>query len=287
MQVKNTAILLIHCPDKEGIVAAITDFLYKNHGNVVDLEQHVDRDTNVFFMRVEWELENFTIEKDKIEDYFETLIGKRFEMKWKLHFSNQKPKMAIYVSKASHCLYDILSRFQSKEWDVEIPLIISNHPNLEFIANRFNIPYYHLPITKANKAEQEAKQLELLAKYEVDFVVLARYMQIISDDFIQHYEDNIINIHHSFLPAFIGAKPYHQAFQRGVKIIGATSHYVTKELDAGPIIAQDVAKITHKEDIKELKTKGKNLEKLVLSEGISLHLQRKILPYGNKTIIFN
>jgi len=158
---------------------------------------------------------------------------------------------------------------------------------LEFIANRFNIPYYHLPITKANKAEQEAKQLELLAKYEVDFVVLARYMQIISDDFIQHYEDNIINIHHSFLPAFIGAKPYHQAFQRGVKIIGATSHYVTKELDAGPIIAQDVAKITHKEDIKELKTKGKNLEKLVLSEGISLHLQRKILPYGNKTIIFN
>jgi formyltetrahydrofolate deformylase len=287
MKAKNTAILLIHCPDKSGIVAAVTDFLFNNNGNILDLEQHVDRDTNTFFMRVEWQLDDFSIEKNKIEDYFETLIGKRFEMKWKLHFSDKKPKMAIYVSKASHCLYDILSRYQSKEWAVEIPLIISNHPNLEFIAERFDIPYFYLPMTKTNKAEQEAKQLELLEKYEVDFVVLARYMQIISDDFIQYYEDRIINIHHSFLPAFIGAKPYHQAFERGVKIIGATSHYVTKELDAGPIIAQDVAKITHKEDIKALILKGKNLEKMVLSEGIALHLQRKILPYGNKTIIFN
>lgn len=287
MKLKNTAILLIHCPDQEGIVAAITDFLFRNHGNIIELEQHVDRGSNTFFMRVEWELAKFTIEKTKIDDYFGTLIGNKFEMNWTLHFSDKNPRMAIFVSKASHCLYDILSRYQSKEWDVEIPLIISNHKNLEYIAQRFNIPFHHIPITKATKAEQEAKQLELLAENEVDFIVLARYMQIITDDFIGHFPNQVINIHHSFLPAFIGAKPYHQAFERGVKIIGATSHYVTQELDAGPIIAQDVAKITHKESIKELVTKGKDLEKLVLSTGIALHLQHKILPYNNKTIIFN
>lgn len=287
MKFKNTAILLIHCPDKQGVVAAVTDFLFKNRGNVIELEQHVDQDSKTFFMRVEWELVNFTIEKAKIDDYFGTLVGKQFDMNWTLSFSDKNPRMAIFVSKASHCLYDILSRYQSKEWDVEIPLIISNHTNLRYIAERFNIPFYHLPITKENKAEQEAKQLKLLAEHKVDLVVLARYMQIITDDFIGHFENKIINIHHSFLPAFIGAKPYHQAFQRGVKIIGATSHYVTKELDAGPIIAQDVAKITHKESVKELILKGKDLEKLVLSRGIALHLQYKILPYGNKTIIFN
>jgi formyltetrahydrofolate deformylase len=287
MQRKNTAILLIHCSDKEGIVAAVTDFLFKNHGNIIDLEQHVDQDSKTFFMRVEWELEHFTIEKSKIEDYFETLIGKKFEMDSKLHFSDKKPRMAIFVSKASHCLYDILSRYQSKEWSVEIPLIISNHKNLEYIAERFDIPFYHLPITKDTKVEQEAKQLKLLKENGVDFIVLARYMQIITDDFIGYFPNQIINIHHSFLPAFIGAKPYHQAFERGVKIIGATSHYVTQELDAGPIITQDVAKITHKENVKDLITKGKDLEKLVLSKGIALHLQHKVLSYGNKTVIFN
>lgn len=287
MQSKNTAILLIHCPDTEGIVAAVTDFLFRNHGNVIELEQHVDKDSKAFFMRVEWELENFTIEKSKIDDYFGTLVGRKFEMSWTLHFSDKTPRMAIFVSTASHCLYDILSRYQSKEWAVEIPLIISNHKQLEYIAERFEIPFYHIPITKDNKAEQEAKHLQLLAENDIDFIVLARYMQIISDDFITHFPNRIINIHHSFLPAFIGAKPYHQAFERGVKIIGATSHYITKELDAGPIIAQDVAKITHKESVQELITKGKDLEKLVLSTGIALHLQHKILPYGNKTIIFN
>ncbi len=287
MQRKKTAILLIHCLDKEGIIAAVTDFLFKNQGNIIDLEQHVDKDSKVFFMRVEWELNNFAIAKEKIEDYFETLVGKQFQMNWKLHFSENIPRMAIFVSKASHCLYDILSRYQSKEWNVEIPLIISNHPNLAFIAERFGIEYHHIPITKENKAEQEVKHLELLKKHHIDLVVLARYMQIISDDFIYHFADRIINIHHSFLPAFIGAKPYHQAYQRGVKIIGATSHYVTKDLDAGPIIAQDVAKISHKESIDELILKGKDLEKLVLSNGIALHLQHKILPYGNKTVIFN
>lgn len=287
MQSKNTAILLIHCPDTEGIVAAVTDFLFRNHGNVIELEQHVDKDSKAFFMRVEWELENFTIEKSKIDDYFGTLVGRKFEMSWTLHFSDKTPRMVIFVSTASHCLYDILSRYQSKEWAVEIPLIISNHKQLEYIAERFEIPFYHIPITKDNKAEQEAKHLQLLAEHDIDFIVLARYMQIISDDFITHFPNRIINIHHSFLPAFIGAKPYHQAFERGVKIIGATSHYITKELDAGPIIAQDVAKITHKESVQELITKGKDLEKLVLSTGIALHLQHKILPYGNKTIIFN
>jgi len=284
---KNTAILLIHCPDQKGIVAAISDFLLKNNGNVVDIEQHVEKDINHFFMRVEWELADFVIPREKIEDYFATLIGNKYQMQWQLHFSNKKPKMALFVTKMTHCLYDILQRYMSGEWQVEIPLIISNHEKLKSIADRFDIDFHHIPITKASKPEQEAKEIALLRAKEVDFVVLARYMQILSDDFVKEFPNQVINIHHSFLPAFIGAKPYHQAFQRGVKIIGATSHYVTKELDAGPIIAQDVAKITHKEDIKELKTKGKNLEKLVLSEGISLHLQRKILPYGNKTIIFN
>lgn len=287
MKIRNTAILLIHCPDKEGVVAAVTDFLFKNNGNILDLEQHVDTDTKTFFMRVEWSLDNFTIDKEKISDYFNTLVANRFNMNCTLHFSERKSRMAIFVSKSSHCLYDILSRYQSKEWEVEIPLIISNHKNLEYIAERFGIPFYHIPISKEQKIEQEAKLLEILKENNIDFIVLARYMQIISDDFITHFPNNIINIHHSFLPAFIGAKPYHQAFQRGVKIIGATSHYVTKDLDAGPIIAQDVTKITHKESIKELVTKGKDLEKLVLSKGIALHLQHKILPYNNKTIIFN
>lgn len=284
---KNTAILLIHCPDQTGIVAAVTDFLFKNNGNIIDLEQHVDRDAKVFFMRTEWELADFLIEREKIDDYFGTLIGKRFNMKWTLHFTDKKPRMAIFVSKASHCLYDILSRYQAKEWAVEVPVIISNHPNLKYIAERFKIDYHVFPMTRETKAEQEAKQLELLRKYNIDFVVLARYMQIITDNFIQHYPNNIINIHHSFLPAFVGAKPYHQAFKRGVKIIGATSHYVTADLDAGPIIAQDIARITHKESVKELIIKGKNVEKIVLSQAISLHIQRKILPFNNKTIIFN
>ena len=286
-KIKNTAILLIHCPDQTGIVAAVTDFLFKNNGNIIDLEQHVDKDAQTFFMRVEWELTGFGIETNKIEDYFKTLIGKRFNMSWTLHFTNKTPRMAIFVSKASHCLYDILSRYQAKEWNVKIPVIISNHPNLKYIADRFKIDFHLFPMTKETKAAQEIKQLELLRQYDIDFVVLARYMQIITDDFIKHYPNDIINIHHSFLPAFIGAKPYHQAFKRGVKIIGATSHYVTAALDAGPIIAQDIARITHKESIKELIIKGKDVEKVVLSQAISLHLQHKILPFNNKTIIFN
>lgn len=282
----NTAILLIHCPDQQGIVAVITDFLHKNGGNVVDIQQHVDQVDHRFFMRVEWELNDFAIPASKIGEYFDTLIGKQFGMEWQLHFSERKPRMAIFVSKMSHCLYDILQRYMSKEWNVEIPLIISNHESLKYIADRFEIPFHVIPITKATKAKQEVKELDLLQKHQIDFVVLARYMQILSDDFVSHLPNKIINIHHSFLPAFKGAKPYHAAYQRGVKIIGATSHYVTADLDEGPIIAQGVRKVSHKDGIKDLIRMGKDLEKMVLSEAIYAQLRHRVLPYRNRTVVF-
>lgn len=292
---KNTAILLMHCPDQKGLVAAVTDFLHSNSGNIIDLDQHVDLDAQQFFMRVEWDLNGFAIPKDKINEFFGTLIGNKFKMKWQLHFTDRPPRMAIFVSKMSHCLSDILQRYTSKEWNVEIPLIISNHPNHQAFAEtspppsggrELNISFHLFPITKENKAEQEAKQIQLLKDNQIDFIVLARYMQIVTDDFISHFENRIINIHHSFLPAFVGAKPYHQAFKRGVKIIGATSHYVTAELDAGPIIAQDVEHISHKDSVKDLVRKGKDLEKVVLSKALWLQLQHRILPYQNKTVVF-
>lgn len=282
----HTAILLIHCPDQMGLVAAVTDFLHKNNGNVISLDQHVERDVQHFFMRVEWELEGFSIPQEKIDEFFGTLVGRKYQMHWQLHFTNRKPRMAVFVSKMSHCLYDILQRYVSGEWAVEIPCIVSNHDNLHYIAERFDIPFHVFPITKANKAEQEAAELKLLLEKEIDFVVLARYMQILSDEFVSAMPNRIINIHHSFLPAFKGARPYHSAFNRGVKIIGATSHYVTADLDEGPIIAQDVAHISHKDSIEDLIRKGKNLEKVVLAEAIWHEMQHKILPYRNKTIIF-
>jgi len=285
--VNHNAILLMYCPDQKGLVAAVTDFLYKNNGNILDLEQYVDKDNSIFFMRVEWDLKYFGIERDKIDDYFGTLIGKKYQMTWTLHFTDQLPRMAIFVSKAAHCLYDILSRYQSGEWEVEIPLIISNHSDLKRVADNFKIRFYHFSMKANNKQEVENEQLKLLAEEKINFVVLARYMQIISKDFIAHYPNRVINIHHSFLPAFIGAKPYHQAYSRGVKIIGATSHYVTEDLDAGPIIAQDVTQISHKESIDDLVMKGKDLEKMVLSKAIFLHLQHKILSYKGKTVIFH
>ena len=281
-----TAILLIHCPDQQGIVAAITDFLHKNAGNIIDIQQHVDHVDQRFFMRVEWETDKFLIPKDKIDEYFGTLIGKHFNMEWRLHLSDQKPRMAIFVSKMSHCFYDILQRVMSKEWDVEVPLVISNHENLKYIADRFEIPFHVIPITKATKPEQEAKEIELLKSHNIDFAVLARYMQILSDDFVNHFPHQIINIHHSFLPAFKGAKPYHAAYQRGVKIIGATSHFVTADLDEGPIIAQGVRKVSHRDRIKDLVRMGKDLEKMVLSEAIYAQLQHRVLPYKNRTVVF-
>ena len=283
---KNTAILLMNCRDQTGLVAAVTDFLHKNNGNIIDLDQHVDRDNEHFFMRVEWELEGFAIPETKIDDFFGVLIGQRYDMQWELHFSQRPTRPAIFVSKYTHCLYDILQRYISGEWKVEILLIISNHADVQPIAERYGIAFHHVPITSENKADQEARELELLHQHDIDLIILARYMQILTPQIIAPYEHRIINIHHSFLPAFAGARPYHQAHRRGVKVIGATSHYVTAELDAGPIIAQDVAHITHKDSIAELARKGKDLEKLVLSRAVWLHIQHKILPYQNRTIIF-
>ena len=282
-----TAKLLLHCPDKPGILAEVTDFLTVNKGNIIYLDQYVDHVENIFFMRIEWELKDFLVPQEKIEDYFATLYAQKYEMNFRLYFSDTKPRMAIFVSKMSHCLFDLLARYTAGEWNVEIPLIISNHPDLQHVAERFGIPFYLFPITKETKEEQERKEMELLAKHKITFIVLARYMQVISEQMINAYPNKIINIHHSFLPAFVGAKPYHAAFQRGVKIIGATSHYVTTELDAGPIIEQDVVRITHKDSIEDLVNKGKDLEKIVLSRAVQKHIERKILAYKNKTVIFS
>ena len=282
-----TAKLLLHCPDKPGILAEVTDFITVNKGNIIYLDQYVDHVENIFFMRIEWELKDFLVPQEKIEDYFRTLYGQKYEMDFRLYFSDVKPRMAIFVSKMSHCLFDMLARYTAGEWNVEIPLIISNHPDLQHVAERFGIPFYLFPITKETKEEQERKEMELLAKHKITFIVLARYMQVISEQMINAYPNKIINIHHSFLPAFVGAKPYHAAFQRGVKIIGATSHYVTTELDAGPIIEQDVVRITHKDSIEDLVNKGKDLEKIVLSRSVQKHIERKILAYKNKTVIFS
>lgn len=282
-----TAKLLLHCPDRPGILAEVTDFITVNKGNIVYLDQYVDHVENIFFMRLEWELERFLIPKEKIEDYFATLYAQKYDMEFRLYFSGVKPRMAIFVSKMSHCLFDLLARYTAGEWNVEIPLIISNHPDLQQVAERFSIPFHLFPITKENKQEQEQKEMELLRKMDVDFIVLARYMQVVSEQMIDAYPNRIINIHHSFLPAFVGAKPYHAAFERGVKIIGATSHYVTTELDAGPIIEQDVVRITHKDTVQDLVNKGKDLEKIVLSRAVQKHIEHKILAYKNKTVIFN
>lgn len=282
-----TAKLLLHCPDKPGILAEVTDFITVNKGNIIYLDQYVDHVENIFFMRIEWELKDFLVPQEKIEDYFATLYAQKYEMNFRLYFSDTKPRMAIFVSKMSHCLFDLLARYTAGEWNVEIPLIISNHPDLQHVAERFGIPFHLFPITKETKEEQEKKEMELLAKHKITFIVLARYMQVISEQMINAYPNRIINIHHSFLPAFVGAKPYHAAFERGVKIIGATSHYITTELDAGPIIEQDVVRITHKDTVQDLVNKGKDLEKIVLSRAVQKHIERKVLAYKNKTVIFN
>jgi len=281
-----TAILIIQCPDQKGIVAAVSDFLFVNKGNILEIDQHVDQAMGMFFMRAAWELESFALAKEEIGAVFWEKVGKDFRMEYNLHFNFPKPKMALFVSKLSHCLFDILSRYYSGQFEVEIPLIISNHLDLKEVVNNFGIPFHYIPTSNANKAEAEKRQLDLLKSHDVDFIVLARYMQILSGDFIQHYPSRIINIHHSFLPAFVGAKPYHAAYDRGVKIIGATAHYVTEVLDAGPIIEQDVARVRHHNSVSDLVQMGQDVEKVVLSKAIRYHLGRKIFPFGNKTVIF-
>ncbi len=276
----------IHCPDKKGIISETTNFLQKEGGNIVYLDQFVDRENNIFFMRIEVVLK---------EDFSETAFKQKFDqeiaivhqMSYEINDSLKKVKMGVFVSKYNHCLYDILARYQAGDWNVEIPFIVSNHEDLEAVAKQFNIPYFHIPITKETKREAEKKQLQLLKDFEVDFIVLARYMQIIPSEMIQAFPNKIINIHHSFLPAFAGAKPYHAAYERGVKIIGATSHYVTEELDAGPIIEQDITIVSHVHSVHDFILKGRDLEKIVLSKAITKHLDRKTIVYNNKTVIFS
>ena len=282
------AILLLHCPDRQGIIADVTGFITRNHGNIVYLDQYVDTVEGHLFMRVEWELKGFFIPRDHIQEVIDELFKERYEMTSNVYFSDERPRMAIFVSKMSHCLYDLLARYEAGEMDVEIPCIVSNHQDLRYVADQFKIPYYVWEIAPdhSNQAQVEAEQMALMEELKIDFIVLARYMQIIGDKFIAAYPHNMINIHHSFLPAFVGAKPYHQAYERGVKIVGATSHYVTAELDAGPIIEQDVVRITHKDTPESLALKGKDLEKIVLSRAVKKHLERKILTFKNKTIIF-
>ena len=288
-KMKPTAILLLHCPDQQGIISEITKFITDNQGNIVYLDQYVDREDSMFFMRLEWELDTFLIPREKIRELIDTLYVRRYQMEFSLYFSDLRPRMAIFVSRMSHCLYDLLARWKAGEFDVDIPCIVSNHEDLRYVADQFGIPYHVWSVKKdhSNKAEVEQAEMELLQQERVTFIVLARYMQILSEEMIAAYPHHIINIHHSFLPAFVGAKPYHQAYERGVKIIGATSHYVTSELDAGPIIEQDVARITHKDSPESLVLKGRDLEKIVLSRAVSKHIERKILTYKNKTIIFS
>ena len=284
---KQKAILLLHCPDTQGILAAVTDFINVNKGNILYLDQYVDYEHNVFFMRVEWDLNQFLIPREKIQEYFQTLFAAKYQMSFTLYFSDILPRMAIFVSKMSHCLFDILARYAAGELNVEIPFIISNHDDLQWVGEKFNIPYHVIPLNKDNREEMEKVEMDLLRQEKVDFIVLARYMQIISPEMIKAYPNNIINIHHSFLPAFVGAKPYHKAYERGVKLIGATSHYVTTELDAGPIIEQDIVRVTHKDTVESLTAKGRDIEKIVLSRAIEKHIDRKVLVYENKTVIFS
>ena len=278
---RDTAVLRMHCPDSPGIIAVLTEFINNNGGNILYLDQYVDRVNSILFMRIEWDLEHFLIPHDKIKEYFATLYAARYNITYRLSFTSHRQRMAIFVSKMSHCLYDLLARYTAGEWDVEIPLIISNHPDLALVGRQFDIPFEVIPVTRDNKAEMEQREFELLDRHGIDFIVLARYMQVLSEEFIDRYPGRIINIHHSFLPAFIGAKPYHQAFERGVKLIGATS------LDAGPIIEQDITRITHRDTVEDLVKKGRDLEKIVLSRAVEKHIQRKLLTYNNKTIVFS
>ena len=286
MTTQPTAILLISCPDQKGLVAQISEFLYQNNGNIVHADHHIDAETGLFLMRVEWELSDFQIPSAEIGTRFAPL-AERLKMQWRLHFSDAAQRIAIMVSKYSHCLYDLLLRNASGELPGSIALVISNHPDLQTVPERFGIPFHVFPIRPENRQEQERKELELLASNQIDLVVLARYMQILGPEFAGTYPNRIINIHHSFLPAFIGSRPYHQAYDRGVKLIGATSHYVTEQLDDGPIIEQDIVRISHRDSVDDLIRKGRDLERVVLARAVHLHLGFRVLAYGKKTAIFN
>ncbi len=279
--------LIIQCPDQKGIIAEVTQFIYRYKGNILYIDQYVDRENKAFFMRLESEFNGDLKAIEQFQEAFADSPATKYDMTWSLYHQKKKPRMALFVSKYDHCLYDLLGRFRSGELKVEIPFILSNHSDLRSIAESFNIPFYHIPFNEETKAKAEKQQLELLMSNNVSFIVLARYMQILSSNLIDKYPNNIINIHHSFLPAFPGAKPYHSAFERGVKIIGATSHYVTEDLDAGPIIEQDVVHVSHTHSISQLLAKGRDLEKIVLSRAVKNHISHKVMVYRNKTIVFS
>jgi formyltetrahydrofolate deformylase len=283
---KNTAILLLSCPDQKGVVASISDFIFHHNGNILHADEHADEGSNLFLMRVEFDPSGFDISLADVAQHFSPIAGK-FQMTWRLAQSSYRSKMVILVSKYDHCLVDLLYRHKSGELACDVPLIISNHPDNQPLADFYRIPYVTVPVPKDSKSEAEQKILGLLREHGSDFIVLARYMQILSNDFVNQYPHRIINIHHSFLPAFVGAKPYHQAFLRGVKLIGATSHYVTEVLDDGPIIEQDVVRISHRDSLDDLLQKGRDLEKVVLSRAVRWHIENRVLLYGNKTVVFD
>ncbi|HTR65285.1 MAG TPA: formyltetrahydrofolate deformylase [Terriglobales bacterium] len=282
---KNSAILLLACPDRKGLVATIADFVFRHNGNILHADEHGDPESDLFLMRVEFDPAAFDIPLADFGKHF-TPIAEKFQMQWRLAQSSYRPKMAILVSKYDHCLADLLYRHKSGELACEIPLVISNHGDNQPLADFYRIPFFVVSVTKENKPDAEKKIQDLLAHHLPDFIVLARYMQILSNEFVNRYPRRIINIHHSFLPAFVGARPYHQAFQRGVKLIGATSHYVTEVLDDGPIIEQDVVRISHRDTLDDLLQKGRDLEKVVLSRAVRWHIENRILLYGNKTVVF-
>jgi formyltetrahydrofolate deformylase len=282
---KNSAILLLSCPDRKGLVATISDFIFRNNGNILHTDEHTDAELNLFLLRIEFDHHDFAFDLADFAKHFDP-IATKFEMRWQLTRSDHRPRMAIFVSRYDHCLVDLLYRQHSGELKCEIPLILSNHADCKPHADFYRIPYFEIPVTKENKSEAERQQIALLSQHQVDFIVLARYMQVLSNEFIEQFPSRIINIHHSFLPAFIGGKPYHQAFQRGVKLIGATSHYVTEVLDDGPIIEQDVVRISHRDTLDDLIEKGRDIEKVVLSRGVRWHIENRVLLYGNKTVVF-
>ncbi|HHJ63570.1 MAG TPA: formyltetrahydrofolate deformylase [Aquifex aeolicus] len=282
----NSAILLISCPDRKGIVKDIATFIADNNGNILHFDQHIDYQKRIFFARVEWDIEDFRIPRSRIEEAFRP-IADRFSMSYSLHFREPPQRVAIFVSKQGHCLYDLLQRFRSGELRGEVSLVISNHPDLKPTADFFGVPFHHIPKSRDTRALAEERELALLEKHRVDLIVLARYMQILSGEFVARYRNRIINIHHSFLPAFPGAKPYHRAYERGVKIVGATSHYVTEVLDEGPIIEQDVVRVSHRDTPEDLVRKGRDIERIVLARAVRWHLEYKVLVYNNKTVVFD
>jgi formyltetrahydrofolate deformylase len=282
----NKAILLISCADQKGITASVTNFVFSHQGNILHADQHIDEQSNTFFMRIEWSMEGFKLKKDQIHEKFKA-VGRVFDMQWNLYFSDEKPRVAIFVSKYLHCLYDLLYRYKTEQFSCSIPLIISNHSDAKSVAKEFGIKFVEMVMLKENKKEQEKRQMDILKEEKIDLVVLARYHQILTAQFVQKYSNKIINIHHSFLPAFVGKNPYAQAFEKGVKIIGATSHFVTEALDQGPIIEQDTVRVSHRDTLVALKQKGEDLERVVLSRAVKWHLERKILVYNNKTVVFD